>query len=192
MLSVSEGGFGLETTARVEQGDPIRLRFPAQGSLAELELEAIVWYDHPAPRARGNAQQRLLGCVVADRSPSFLDLFAEVERRSAPPQRWVGAPRPRNAQKLHTAEADLPRSRDPLPPPKPEPEEELPSFRVRLRQIGGSRTRVVSVRACSIRQAAECARSELSDATGPHADRWAVIEVTPIGDRARPGDRSSG
>lgn len=179
VLSVSEGGFGLQTTVRVEQGDPIRLRIPAQGSVGELEVEAIVWYDHPAPRARGNAQQRLLGCVVADRSPAFLELFAEVERRNAPPQRRVRAPLPRSAPKLHSEEAGLPRSKDPLPPPKPEPEEELPSFRVRLRQIGGPRTRVVSVRACSIPQAAERARSELSDATGP--DRWAVIEVAPIG-----------
>jgi hypothetical protein len=177
VLSISEGGFGLETTARVEQGEPIRLRFKAQGPLPELEVEAIVWYDHPAPRARIKGEQRVLGCVLPDRAPAFLELFAALERRNAPTQRTLRSPRPARGPRPHSGDVDLPRSRDPLPPPKPEPEESLPSFRVRLRQVGGPRTRFVSVRACSLVQAAERARSELSDAGG--AERWAVLEVTP-------------
>jgi len=188
MLSVSEGGFGLETTARVEQGDPIRLRFQSQGALPEIEIEAIVWYDQPSRRSRGKGEQRFLGCVLPDRSPDFLGLFAEVERRNAPPERPLRAARPRPAPKPQAEDVDLPRSREPLPPPKPEPEETLPIFRVRLRQIGGPRTRTLSLRACSITQAAERARSELSESASAGSERWAVLEVTPVG--GEPSDRS--
>lgn len=142
--------------------------------MPELEVEAIVWYDTAAPALRGRSGQRLHGCVLPDRSPAFLELFADVERRNAPAQRRA---RPA-ARKRRVEDVDLPRSRDPLPPPKPEPEESLPHFRVRLRQIGGPRTRNVSVRACSIPQAADRARAELGD-SGSAGGRWAVLEVTP-------------
>jgi hypothetical protein len=184
VVSISEGGFAVETTARVEQGEPVRLRFQAQGSVPEFEVEALVWYGQVA---RGGERRRL-GCVMPDRDPAFLQLFAAVERRNGPRERPNRVARVASLrQRLREEEPDLPRSREPLPPPKPEPEETLPAFRVRLRQIGGPRTRNVSVQACSIVQAAERARDELS-ASGLDPESWAILEVTPVGDApARPG-----
>ena len=69
-----------------------------------------------------------------------------------------------------------------LVPRKPESEESLPQVRVRLRQIGGLRTRFVSVRATSIAQAAERVRSELSGLASCGDDAWEVLEITPSDD----------
>jgi hypothetical protein len=182
VLSISEGGFGLETTERVDQGDSIRLHIQAQGTAPEVIVEAIVWYDNPAPRARRNGELRILGCFLPNRSSAFLKLFAAVEKRNAPPEPPTRAARRRSARKLHSEDVDLPRSRAPLVPRKPEPEESLPHFRVRLRQIGGPRTRFVSVQAASIAQAAECVRSELSGPASCDADAWEVLDITPSDD----------
>jgi hypothetical protein len=182
VLSLSEGGFGLETTERVDQGDSIRLHIKAQGAAPEVIVEAIVWYDNPAPRARRKGELRLLGCFLPNRSPAFLKLFAAVEKRNAPPEPPKRAARTRSARELHSDDVDLPRSHAPLVPRKPEPEESLPHFRVRLRQTGGPRTRFVSVRAASIAQAAERVRSELSGPASCGADAWEVLEITPSDD----------
>jgi hypothetical protein len=182
VLSISEGGFSLETNERVDQGDSIRLHIQAQGAAPEVIVDAIVWYDNPAPHARRNGELRLLGCFLPNRSPTFLKLFAAVEKRNAPPEPPKRAARTRSAQELHSEDVDLPRSRAPLVPRKPEPEESLPRFRVRVRQIGGPRTRFVSVRAASIAQAAERVRSELSGPAGCGTDAWEVLEITPSDD----------
>jgi len=182
VLSLSEGGFGLETTERLDQGDPIRLHIQAQGTVPAVLVDAIVWYDNPAPCARGSGQHRLLGCFLPKPSARFLNLFAAVEKRNAPPEPPARAARTRSARALHAEDVDLPRSRAPLVPHKPEPEESLPGFRIRLRQIGGPRTRFVSVRAASLAHAAEIARSELSELARCGADGWEVLEITPSGD----------
>jgi len=179
VLRISEAGFGLETRQRVEQGEPIRVRIRAHGAVPEVEVDAIVWYDTPAPRTHKKGAFRMLGCVLPDRPPSFLELFAAVERRNAPRERPTREPRSRTTAKPPSQDVDLPRSRAPLSPPKPEPEESLPGFRVRLRQIGGPRTRRVSVQAHSIPQAAERALAKLSDRADSDSDVWEVLEVTP-------------
>jgi len=178
VLSISEGGFGLETSERVDQGDPIRLHIQAQGAAPAIRVEAIVWNDNPAPCARGNGQLRLLGCFLPKRSAAFLKLFAAVEKRNALPEPPTRTARTRSAQAPQPEDADLPRPRAPLVPRKPEPEESLPDFRIRLRQIGGPRTRFVSVRAVSMAQAAEIARSELSGLVRCGADAWEILEIT--------------
>lgn len=189
MLSLSEGGFGLETAERVEQGDSIRLQIHPQGGVPEVEVQAIVWYDHPAPRASKNGALRVLGCVVPDRPPEFLDLFATIERRNAPRERATRAERVSRARKppAEEADADLPRSRAPLAParPRPESEEALAGFRVRLRQIGGSRTKRISVQAGSLAQAAERVGTVLAGPGFRGADAWEVLEITPMGDPAQ-------
>lgn len=183
----------------MEQGDAIRLRFQATGMRAETEVEALVWYDHPAPRSRRKGL-RHVGCVVPDRAQTFLDLFAEVERRNGPlsPLQRVARPTPRPARSAGESDAgprierapparraqpaDLPRHHEPGPPPKPPAEESLPRFRVRLRQLGGSRTRCVTVHACSMERAAEQVRGLLVEKQ--EADLWVVLEVSLVQNEA--------
>ena len=135
-----------------------------------VAVDAIVWNDRPAVRSRNGASLRSLGCIVSDPPAALLELMAEQERRS-PPRAPRPATRATSASISPESKADLPRSRVPFPPPKPEPDESFPRFRVRLKQVGGPRIRIVSVRACSMMQAAERARSAL-------AGGWEVLEVT--------------
>jgi hypothetical protein len=174
--TLSEGGLSVETALRIENGDSIRLRIlPHRGDRA-VTVEGIVWNEQPAARGGNGTRMRRLGCVVSDPPAEFLALLAEVEKRSPaaasrpPPDRKRSGPEPPEC------EADLPRSRAPLPPPKPDPEELLPRFRVRLKQVGGPRTRIVAVRARSVAQAAERARSGLAARTGERAEDWEVLE----------------
>jgi hypothetical protein len=74
------------------------------------------------------------------------------------------------------AECDLPRSRVLTPPPKPEPEETLPTFRVRLKQVGGPRSRSIAVRAHSVAEAEAMARTELATLTAGDPE-WELVEV---------------
>ena len=103
-----------------------------------------------------------------------LELMAEQEGHNPSRLRTSAA----RAATPPETETDLPRSRVPLPPPKPEPDESLSRFRVRLKQVGGPRTRIVSVRACSIKQAAERALSELAGSAAKPAGTWEVLEVS--------------
>jgi len=192
VVTLSEGGFAIETLREFETGETIRLCILPHRRERAVKVTGIVWNDRPARRT---GSMRTFGCVVSDPSPRFLELLAEVAERDAP-----GAPprprlkrrpassasrdrRPAAARTERTVERvrrpdrepELPRSREPLPPPKPEPEETLPRFRVRLKQIGGSRTRGVLCTAPSKARAAERAVAELSK----DGIRWQVLEVTP-------------
>jgi hypothetical protein len=92
----------------------------------------------------------------------------------------VAVPIRRDARPAEEAEADLPRSRELQPPPKREPEETLPYFRVRMKQIGGPRTRILTLRARSASHAEQLALDELaricSDAAG-----WGVLHIARVG-----------
>ena len=71
--------------------------------------------------------------------------------------------------------------------PDPEPEENLPTFRIRLKQIGGPRTRSRAVRARSVAEAEAIVRSEL-DSVVQGGPAWELIEVVLAGqapERAR-------
>ena len=181
VVSLSEGGLGLQAPLSVELGDSIRLRILPQRGERAVSVEGIVWNDRPAPRAGRGASLRLLCCFVSSPPPPFLELFSEIEKRKAVPARPTPLARIRSAQPSPEPEADLPRSQAPLPPPKPEPEETLPRFRVRLKQVGGPRTRVITVRARSMADAAERARAELERTIAGSADAWALLGVAPGG-----------
>ena len=181
VLSLSEGGLSVEAALRVEQGDPIRLRIRPHPGAPAVTVEGIVWTDHPSRRAFAGAGLRVLGCLVSDPSPAFLELLARVAARDPAPEVRLPAARARVADALPAEEADLPRSRDPLPPPKPDPEESLPGFRVRLKQVGGPRTRIVTVRARSLAEAKERARRELAASPDPGGGAWEVLEAVRVG-----------
>jgi hypothetical protein len=176
LVSLSEGGFGIETSLRIEQGEAIRLRLGPRLRAGAARIEGIVWYERPLARAREGAPLRLLGCVVSEATPMFLALLAEVDRRSRPPAPRRPPARPGAVrERAEPGDPELPRSREPLPPPKPEPEERLPQFRVRLKQVGGPRTRMVSLRARSLAEAHELARLEVA---ASHLGAWEVMEAT--------------
>jgi hypothetical protein len=189
VVSLSEGGLGIETGQRADVGESLRLRILPRQRDRTVSVEGIAWNDQPARSAVHGGGLRLVGVVLSDPPAAFLKLLDELERRSEPaaarrerarprpaaPASENETSRPRAAGAAAEPETNLPRSRAPLPPPKPEPEESLPVFRVRLKQVGGPRTRVVAVRAHSVAEATERAREELERAASLGATAWEVL-----------------
>jgi hypothetical protein len=180
VVTLSEGGFAFETLGSYEVGEAIRLCILPHRRERAVKVSGIVWNDRAA---RGSAASlRVFGCVVSEPPSRFAELLKEVAVREEP--QTAGLPSggiQRLAQHLLEeasspgAEPELPRSRAPLPPPKPDAEENLPRFRVRLKQVGGSRTRTVEVHATSRADARERTRAELSES----GFRWLVLQVVP-------------
>ncbi len=174
-MTLSEGGLSIEAPLQVEQGDSLRICILPHRKSRSVKVEGIAWHDRPSRSRAGRL--RLIGVVVSDPPEEFLALLAEVEKQQAPARPSLRPPR-RPAPPPKPCE-DLPRSRAPMPPPKPEPEENLPNFRVRLKLVGGPRTRVFSVRATSIADAEERARAELAASAKPD-EVWELLGVTGV------------
>jgi hypothetical protein len=181
VVTISEGGLALVTELAFEQGDPVRLLIKSSEDAKPIAVSAIVWNNRSAASAGGATRMRRYGCVVSDPSRSFLSLLdclapqpARVE--SVP----IAKPRPRDAS-TEWAEPDLPRSREILPPPKSEPEESWPYFRVRMKQIGEPRTRILTLRARSASQAEILAHENLTEVC-PDAEGWAVLHIARVSD----------
>ena len=189
IVTLSEGGLAVVTGLDLDQGDPIRLEIDPRGS-RPIKVTAIVWNDTEPKSASGKSSLHRLGCVLSTPSDSFLSLLDRMLPPEASPTASrvardhtdtipVAKPMPRVAEG-DPSEADLPRSRELQPPPKVEPEESLPYFRVRLKQIGGPRTRIMTVRARSATQAEQRALEDLSGITTDAAG-WGVLHIAKVG-----------
>ena len=187
VVTLSEGGLAVLTGAHFEQGDAIRLVIDPKGG-TPIRVSAIVWNDSQVKTASGESRLRRLGCVISSPSDSFSALLtrmlpSEHAVSSAPPPDHSGtipvATPQRRDREEESFEADLPRSRELQPPPKLEPEESLPYFRIRLKQLGGSRTRIMTVRARSATQAEERALEDLAGMV-QDAEGWGVLHVSKV------------
>jgi hypothetical protein len=177
VVSISEGGLALVAELSLDQGDPILLLVAGGPGRRPVKVSAIVWNDESASPSGRASNIRRLGCVVSQPSRAFLAL---IEECAPPAERAQPIPlaRPREVDP-DTIELDLPRSRDLQPPPKPEPEETLPYFRVRLKQIGGPRTRILTLRARSATQAERLALEELDRVCSDSAG-WGVLHIARL------------
>lgn len=175
VVQLSEGGLSVAGPLPLEQGDPIRLRLLPHRNSAAVDVSGIVWNEEPVRGADAEEGLRRLGCLISDPPRAFLQLLSQLERRPPPLGRRIPVV-PARPCREPGSERDLPRVRELGPPPKPEPEENLPTFRVRLKQIGGPRTRSLPVRARSIGEAEAIARSQL-DSLLQGTPAWELIEV---------------
>lgn len=179
VVSLSEGGLALVAELNLEHGDPIRLSIDPGNGQKAVNVSAIVWNDLPASPSGRSAGIRKMGCVVSQPSRAFLALLERLDERPAPvPREPIPMARPKPVD-VDRPEPDLPRSRDLQPPPKREPEETLPYFRVRLKQIGGPRTRILTVRARSATQAEHMAFVELDEITND-AQGWGLLHISRV------------
>ena len=179
IVTLSEGGLAVVTGLDFEQGDPIRLLIKSGLGGGSIGVSAIVWNDRSPASAENSSRLRRYGCVVWQPSDSYLALLDRLAPQATRPEPVpIAVPRPRDPAS-ESAEPNLPRSREIQPPPKPEPEESLPYFRVRMKQIGGPRTRILTLRARSASQAETLAHEELeklcSDSEG-----WGILHIARV------------
>lgn len=191
VVTLSEGGFAVVTGLELDQGDPVRMVIDPKGA-RPIKVTAIVWNDTHPKTAGGNSRLHRLGCVLSTPSDSFVALL----ERMLPPEEGassnvakdhsdtvpVAPPSKGRDPESESVEPDLPRSRELQPPPKVEPEESLPYFRVRLKQIGGPRTRIMTLQARSATQAEQRALDELANLTQDAAG-WGVLHIAKVGAR---------
>ncbi|MAG29674.1 MAG: hypothetical protein CL908_02125 [Deltaproteobacteria bacterium] len=178
VVTLSEGGLAVITNLHFDQGDAIRLLINPE-SQEPVKVSAIVWNEKSSSQSGKSSQLSRLGCVVSEPSRSFtalLDRLAPPTPRSEPVP--LARPQPRDPDS-EWCEPDLPRSRELQPPPKSEPEERLPYFRVRLKQIGGPRTRILTIRARSATQAERLAHEELAKIC-KDSEGWGVLHISRV------------
>jgi len=182
IVTISEGGLALVTDLAFEQGDPIRLLIKSNEIDKPVAVSAIVWNDRSAASAGASSRFKRLGCVVSEPSRTFRALLDQLDPQPIarePVPIAQSQPRDRVAE---WAESDLPRSREIQPPPKPEPEEKLPYFRVRMKQIGGPRTRILTLRARSATQAETLALEQLA-VLCTDSEGWGILHIARVSSR---------
>lgn len=180
IVTLSEGGLAVVTTLHFDQGDPIRIVINPDGR-KPIKVSAIVWNERTPAASDRSSSLRRLGCVISEPPASFMALLDQLAPASEPPRLErvpLAPPKPRDLE-AESCEADLPRPRELEPPPKPEPEESLPYFRVRMKQIGGPRTRILTVRARSASHAETLATDELAKVC-KDADGWGVLHIAKL------------
>lgn len=180
MVTLSEGGFAVVTTLGLGQGEAIRVLIkPDQGG-PPIKVSGIVWNEAETAGVGTSSRLHRLGCVVSEPPAAYLAILDRLDPPSARPQVVpIAVPVIRRDPAAEAAEVDLPRSRELQPPPKREPEETLPYFRIRMKQIGGPRTRILTLRARSASHAEQLALDELERISGDSAG-WGVLHVARI------------
>lgn len=181
IVTLSEGGLAIVTDLDFDQGESIRLRIQPGLGRKSICVSAIIWNDR-SPSSYGNSSSlRRYGCVISEPTQSYLSLLDKLAPKAPRLEPVpIAVPRPRDLES-ESIEANLPRSREIQPPPKPEAEESLPYFRIRMKQIGGPRTRILTIRARSATQAESLAHDELetlcSDSEG-----WGILHISRVSD----------
>lgn len=183
LVTLSEGGFAVITTLGLGQGESIRVVIKPDNGGPAVKVTGIVWNEAETSAVGTSSRLHRLGCVVSDPPASYIAILD----RLAPPARPepipvaipVRRPEPLPEVEAEAAEADLPRSRELQPPPKREPEETLPYFRIRMKQIGGPRTRILTLRARSASHAEQLALDELARVCRD-SEGWGVLHVSRV------------
>lgn len=183
VVTLSEGGLAVITKLGFDQGDSIEMRITPENGGKPIRVSAIVWNDAKSGASGASMRLRRLGCVVSEPSRAYLELLDRLVP-SAPEPNIVPIAKPiQRDVAAEAVEADLPRSRELQPPPKREPEESLPYFRVRMKQIGGPRTRILTVRARSASHAETLAHDELARVCKDF-EGWGVLHIAKIARRS--------
>jgi len=179
IVTLSEGGLALITKLGFDQGDSIQLRITPETGGKPIRVSAIVWNDTNSGASGTSMRLRRLGCVISEPSRAFLELLDRLCPAGPEPTIVpIAKPIERDVT-AEAVEADLPRSRELQPPPKREPEESLPYFRVRMKQIGGPRTRILTLRARSGSHAETLAHDELARIC-KDAEGWGVLHIAKV------------
>jgi len=185
LVTISEGGFAVITTLPLGQGESIRVLIKSDQGGAPIKVSGIVWNEAETTVVGTSSRLHRLGCVVSEPPAAYLAIIDRLDPPSTRPQLVpVAVPVVRPAEAIDHAEPDLPRSRDLQPPPKREPEETLPYFRIRMKQIGGPRTRILTLRARSASHAEQLALDELARICSDSAG-WGVLHVSRIAGGSR-------
>lgn len=155
VLDLSEGGLSVLTALEADPGESLVVRFEAPNG-KPIEVEALLWHSRRVrDRATGKTTWAL-GLMISNACDAYLRLAPQ-----------TGAPRPEPAS---SSEAGDPGESDESDESGDPSAKELAEFRIRVKQVGGPRTRTLTLSAESDEEASALAATHLGD-------DWEVLEV---------------
>jgi hypothetical protein len=156
VLDVSLSGLLLETTLVLEQGDDVAIEIESG-----VRIKALAW--HSRRMRRGGKECLAAGMMLSEVGPDYEALVARIAGQQPTP-RLPPQPAPRPELKQETAPAP------PRPAPPPLPSARSSWWRLRIKQVDGPRTRVVTLAAESREQAIEQSLAEIGAG-------WEILEA---------------
>lgn len=171
ILDLSATGVFVQTTARPRVGEPVALELGIPGQKQTLRLQAQVVRLRVVPAQLLNLAQGGVGLRITNAPEGYFEFlsavlpqFAKQAESSAAPAkgRASGAAAPLGSRSARAGAA---------PSTRPAPDLD---FRVRVRQVGGARSRTLHLRASSAREAAAAGLREVGAG-------WKVLETEEEG-----------
>ena len=163
MLDVSLSGLLVQTALALGQGDDVAIEI--EGG---VRMKALAW--HSRRMRRGGEECFVVGMMLSEVGSDYEALVTRIAgARPAPSAR--PKPAPPAAEAGVAAEASRPKRPPPLLAPR-----RSSWWRLRIKQVDGPRTRVVTLAAESKEQAIAQSLAELGEG-------WEIIEATASGSR---------
>ena len=147
VINVSQGGIFVQTSAAPRRGASVALELNPPGDEAAIPLQAEVVWRRMVPQQLRATAQGGVGMKIVRADENYYGALAEWMRVAVDPG-------------VRVAPDEL-------------IEPEVVPYRVRVRALGGPRTRLVSVEAGSDEAACEAALGHVGDG-------WKVLEVEPV------------
>jgi hypothetical protein len=175
LLDISSTGLFIQTTTQVAVGSEIDVEIKIPGDTRECRVRTVVARVRRVPPSMAALAAGGLGLRILDAPASYWDFVGApapaTVGRSAGDRVDLGArpAAPLAAEAPRVAPASPPPS---APPPAPA-EPPKPSHRVRVKQVGGLRTRVLDVSASSPVEARKNALVQVGQG-------WEVVEVAAL------------
>jgi len=165
VLDVSLSGLLVQTALVLAQGDDVALEI--EGG---VRMKALAWHSRRA--RRGGEESFVVGMMLSEVGPEY-EAFVGRIAGAQPAPRPRAQPAPEPAKAAYAAEPPPPKR----PPPAPPQMTRRSSWwRLRIKQIGGQRTRMVTCSAESKEQAIAQSLAELGDG-------WEIIEAVAAAPR---------
>lgn len=172
VLDISATGIFVQTSAKVTIGSVVQLEMNIPGFDTPVHADAQVARQKVVPHELRSVERGGLGLRIILPPPEFLAYYASAVRIEIP-----DASSSEGAKPAPAAAPKAPRKAPPKAPreacPKPPEKTTEITYRVRLGQIGGSRTRTIDVTCSSLQQAE-------STALRKAGDKWKVLAVKPV------------
>jgi hypothetical protein len=156
VIDLSEGGLCLRTQVGLSTGDQLDLRIQARGKT--LEVKALVWHSRQVRQRSTNAVFYVVGLMLIDAPEAYFEFLPDTQSKTnSPPDKQE----PSTERTETSAPAQAPAQKE---------SSELNSYRIRVKQLGAPRTRVLSLNAESLDEARSLAMAELGN-------EWEVLGI---------------
>ena len=170
IIDLSSTGVFVQTTARPPVGEAVALELGIPGRKQTIRLQAQIVRLRVVPAQLLNLAQGGIGLRITNAPESYFEFLSEALPRLAPSGPDAPETTDREARGTVPLGSRSGRAAPQSAPRAPEPKPTGRAFRVRVRQIGGARSRTLRLRAATARDAAAAGLREVGAG-------WKVLET---------------